>query len=349
MSVNDSTPATQVMGQDYNKNSQVQMAAVRVSADYINKAVNVVEIDTSPMVIICDYGSSHGSNSAYAMEFIIQKLKEANKIDEDKQRILVVHNDLPTNDWAPLFEILNNNKSFYGVASGRSFYEQCLPSNTLAIGYTSTALHWLSQKPCNLSDQCLVHGSRNENEINEFKKQAAHDYARFLEYRSRELMPGGVLVMVILADDGKNSREHADLLYGCAQAVLSPEELLNYTLPIYCRSYAECVDNDLFKKLDLELVVADTVEVKSNLGEKMRNGEITIDFLAQAMTKGVRTAFEYPLKQVLTSNGQRSAEEINKILDQYWDLHEQGMKQQSYDFNTDMVVINLVLKKKSKT
>ncbi|CAF3482431.1 unnamed protein product [Rotaria sp. Silwood1] len=348
MSSNDSAQTTQGMGQDYNANSLTQMAAVKLSAAYIRQAIDAIEMESLPLVIIGDYGSSHGSNSMHAMQFIIQTLKETKKVDENKQQILVVHNDLPTNDWASLFDILNKNSSYHGVASGRSFYQQCLPSNSLTIGYTSTSLHWLSHKPCNLSDQCLVHCSLNDNEINAFKHQAALDYAHFLEYRSRELVPGGVLILVILANNGKATRDHGELLYRCARALLSSPELLDYTLPIYCRSYSECVDRDLFAKFDLELIKSDTVNVKSILGEQLRNGEITLDYLARVLTAAVRIALEYPLKQALIDNGQRSSEEIDKILDQYWDLHEKGMKEQLDDFETDMMVIDLVLKKIKK-
>ncbi|CAF2673271.1 unnamed protein product [Rotaria sp. Silwood2] len=348
MSSNDSTQTIQGMGQDYNTNSLTQMAAVKLSDAYIRQGIDALEIESSPLVIMADYGSSHGSNSMYVMQFIIQTLKEVKKLDEDKQQILVVHNDLPTNNWTSLFDILTKNRSYHGVASGRSFYQQCLPNNSLAIGYSSTSLHWLSHKPCNLSDQCLVHCSRNDDEINAFKRQAALDYAHFLEYRSRELVHGGILILVILEDNGKDTRDHGDLLYRCARAVLSPQELLDYTLPIYCRSYSECVDHDLFAKFDLELIKSDTVNVKSTLGEQLRNGEITLDYLARVQTIAVRVALEYPLKQALMTNGQRSAEEIDKILDQYWDLHEKGMKEKLDDFGADMMVIILVLKKTKK-
>ncbi|CAF3950879.1 unnamed protein product [Rotaria sp. Silwood1] len=284
MSSNDSALTTQGMEQGYDTNSQIQMAAVELSAPYIREAIDALEIESLPLVIIGDYGSSYGSNSMHAMQFIIQTLKKTKKLNENKQQILVVHNDLATNDWISLFDILNKNSSYHGVASGRSFYKQCLPSNSLTIGYTSTALHWLSQKPCNLSDQCLVHCSLNDNEINAFKHQAALDYAHFLEYRSRELVPGGVLILVILGDNGKANRDHGELLYRCARV----------------------------------------------------------------QTMAVRIALEYPLKQALINNEQRSAEEIDKILDQYWDLHEKGIQEQLDDVETDMMVINLVLKKIKK-
>lgn len=54
---------------------------------------------------------------------------------------LIIDNDLPTNDWTTLFTVLNQDKTYFGLSSGRSFYEQCLPSNFLTISYSSISLH----------------------------------------------------------------------------------------------------------------------------------------------------------------------------------------------------------------
>lgn len=348
MSSSNPQKTVQIMGKDYNKNSSIQMSAVNLSADYIRQAIDVLDVGSSPLIIIADYGSAHGLNSIYAMQFIIQTLKTSKKINEDQQQILVVHNDLPDNDWTSLFEVLNLHNSYHAVASGRSFYQQGLPLESLSIGYTSTSLHWLSKKPCNLSDQCLVHSSRIESEINAFKQQAALDYAHFLEYRSRELLPGGVLVLIILGDNVRDNHDHGTLLYKCAQTLLSPQELLDYTIPIYCRTYSECVDHDLFAKCGLELIKADTLNIASTLGEQLRNGEITMDYLARVQTMAVRVACENSLKQALISNAQRSPAEIDNVLDEYWKLHEKGVKESLISFDTDMVTINLVLKKIKK-
>ena len=341
--------ATEGMGQGYNENSFAQKSAVQSSTSYMHQAANALNIDTSALVIIADYGSSHGVNSVHAMDLIIQALKETKKIADSEQRILIVHNDLPTNDWPSLFETLDKNNSYYGVASGRSFYEQCLPPNSLAIGYSSMSMHWLSRKPCNLSDQCLVDCTRDDSETNAFKRQAALDYTRFLEHRSRELLPGGVLILGLLADSSdENNREHSDILYRCAQAFLSSEELLDYTLPIYCRSYIECVDQELFAKHNFELIVADFVRIESPVGRRLENGEITLDDFARTETLAVRSALEYPIKQALLINRQRSMEEIEKILNQYWNMHETEVKKQPQMFTSDLKVINLVLRKLKK-
>ena len=58
------------------------------------------------------------------------------------------------NGWTTLFDCLNKDNSYHGVANGRSFYEPCLPQNSILISYSSTAIHWLSRKPCNISNHC---------------------------------------------------------------------------------------------------------------------------------------------------------------------------------------------------
>jgi hypothetical protein len=78
------------------------------------------------------------------MKTIIDYLRETNKLT-DNQQILAVHNDLSTNDWKSLFEVLQEKNEYYGIASGKSFYEQCLPNNCLSIGYSSTSIQWPSR------------------------------------------------------------------------------------------------------------------------------------------------------------------------------------------------------------
>lgn len=62
-------------------------------------------------------------------------------------------------------------------------------------------------------------------------------------------------------------------------------------------------------------------------------------------TLGVRSALEHPLKQTLSTNKKRSTEGIEELLNQYWALHETEVKKQPNVFDSDLVVINLVLKK----
>ncbi len=85
------------------------------------------------------------------------------------------------------------------------FYDQCLPSNSLTIGYTSSSIHWLSQKPCNISNHCVCIPLKCE-QIEAFRSQARDDYEQFLKNRSRELINGGVLIANIFSvnDQGES-------------------------------------------------------------------------------------------------------------------------------------------------
>jgi hypothetical protein len=115
-----SSASTLGMSGSYNSYSVGQKAAVLASTPYIHQAIDVFS-SNSPLIIIGDYGSSHGLNSFHAIKTIIDYLRETNKL-VDNQKILVVHNYLPTNDWKSLFEVLQEKKEYYDVASGKSFY-----------------------------------------------------------------------------------------------------------------------------------------------------------------------------------------------------------------------------------
>jgi hypothetical protein len=220
----------------YNLNSSQQMRAVELSLPFIQQAIDILDLSnilTTQPLIIADFGSSHGLNSMYAMKAIIEYIQ---KSKNEQHSFLIVHNDLPTNDWRILFDLLNKDNSYYSLANGRSFYEKCLTSNSLVVGYSSTSIHWLSCKPCNISNICISR-LNTKNEFDKFKHQACLDYAQFLEHRSNELILGGVLILCIhcVNDKGLNGLEIAhQLLYKCAKLLLLTEqELLDYTIPVY--------------------------------------------------------------------------------------------------------------------
>jgi hypothetical protein len=103
--------------------------------------------------------------------------------------------------------------------------------------------------------------------IQYFAHQAQLDYTYFLEHRSRELVQGDVLILFI---PSLNPAEHGlsptvttmpimliQFLYQCTQALLTPEELLDYTLPIHHRSFDDFLDHSLFARCSLKLVKAE--------------------------------------------------------------------------------------------
>jgi hypothetical protein len=314
---------------------------------YIRLGIHHLDVSSSSSspLVITDFGSSQGRNSIKAMKIIIEYLRETNKLVTSP---LVVHNDLPTNDWTGLFKLLAEDNSYQGVANGYSFYRQCLPSNSLSLGFTSSSMHWLSKLPCNITNNCF-HTYAEENERQAFQNQAKLDFNTFIEHRSRELVPGGVLVLSIpsIDDKGRESTgNYFDQLYISAQALLNKQELLHLTVPIYLRSLSECLDKTLFERCSLQLIEAELAPLKVPTVEQYHNGQLTLDQLMKIFTKVFQSTMESLVKRILEMSG-RSKEEIDKLLKELWVLYEQNLrKKPELVVNRDQYVcVGLVLKK----
>jgi hypothetical protein len=137
----------------------------------------------------------------------------------------------------------------------------------------------------------------DENDLERlvFAQQAQLDYTRVLEHRSRELVHGGVLILVVAS---VNPSEHGpsstathmaamavlpiQILYECAQALLTREELLDFTFPIHHRSFDDFIDNSLFARCSLKLIKAEQFTMKEPLLAELQQGKITLDEFARA-------------------------------------------------------------------
>ena len=175
----------------YNLNSTPQLTAIQKSSTYIQKAIEEYKATFSPTdtFFIVDYGCSQGANALVAIRAIIEAVQRKYGTAILDQ-ICIIFNDLPTNDWATLFRTVAE-LPFSSLVSGKSFYEQILPSNTVQFGYTSSAIHWLSKKPCNLRQHCYaLAGQSTAEELKAWQAQAAEDYKTFLQHRSKELKTG---------------------------------------------------------------------------------------------------------------------------------------------------------------
>jgi hypothetical protein len=334
------------MAGSYNSHSYPQFVSVQSTIPFIQQGIDALDlIPSSFPIIIADFGAAHGANSIYAMKIIIDYLKQTKKSD---QSVLIIHNDLPTNNWSAVFNLLNQDKTFFGLASGRSFYEQCLPSSSVTIGYSANSLHWLSRKPCNISNHCVSVFAQGE-ELSAFKAQAQHDYTHFIENRSRELVQGGVLIISILALDeqGRMMFEGAThALYKSAQLLpLNDEELLNYSIPFYARSNQECLDEELFKRCSLQLIKSGFIHVASKVYDKYISGEITLDEFGDDRTNYTRSYSESALRQALEINGKRSKEDVDELLNRFWSIYKNQVKERPEEHNSSSYRIHLVLKK----
>ena len=174
--------------------------------------------------------------------------------------ISIVYSDQPRNDFNALianvyglgaFETyLERYPDVFPFVSGTTFYRQILPAGSLDIGFSATAMHWLSSKVCNISNHVQAVGAEGE-ELQAFRDQAYRDWRTILLHRATELKPGGKLVLINFGRDEQDrylgntggvnmfdtfNRIWQDFL---DQGRIEREEYENMTLPQYYNSVEE--------------------------------------------------------------------------------------------------------------
>ncbi len=124
--------------------------------------------------------------------------------------VTIVYSDQPRNDFnalianvyglGPFETYLDAFDRVFPLVSGTTFYEQILPEASLDVGFSATAMHWMSTKVCNISNHVQAVGAEGD-ELAAFQRQAAEDWRRILRHRAAELRPGGRLVLINFARD----------------------------------------------------------------------------------------------------------------------------------------------------
>ena len=149
---------------------------------------------------IADFGAADGGTSMDMM----RRLVRAVRVRDPDRQICITYTDLPHNDFSALFRLsqgligpksetpLADIPSLFIFGSGTSFYRQILPDNSLSFGFSATAMHWISNRPCMIADHVQAVGAA-PSERESFRAQAMRDWETILLSRARELRPGGRL------------------------------------------------------------------------------------------------------------------------------------------------------------
>jgi len=331
------------MRSDYNLFSAFQRAIFQSSVPYIHIGVeafiqkfqspssqkNVSESGSGSgssifRFTIADFGSSTGSNSSAAMNEIIELIRRE---FQSNSSFLVVHNDLPRNSWTTLFEYLLHNPASYSsrhsdvfaVASGQSFYQQILPSESLHFGYSNVSLHWCSSLPTRISNHCFsIFAVGDEKKL--FDQQAKNDWSLFLSHRSKELVPNGILVLQCLSLKETNHAIMNDM-YESAKGLheegkLSAEELLNYNFRWVWRSVEDFTPPELLKSLNFEVIKAEQTPIELNPIYEDYVEHRDVNVFSSRVVTSTRAWAEPTLVESLDQN--RDANEKKELISQYW-------------------------------
>jgi hypothetical protein len=156
----------------------------------------------APFAIV-DYGAADGGTSMDLM----RRAVEAIRARESGRQITLTYTDLPHNDFGALFRLtqgligpptdtpLAATHDLFIFASGASFYRQIVPDGALSLGFSATAMHWLSARPCMIADHVQAVGAAAVEREN-FRARSLADWNMILLHRARELREGGRLVMM---------------------------------------------------------------------------------------------------------------------------------------------------------
>ncbi len=197
--------------ESYTASSRLQAAGLREAIAIFEQSASVVPVPPAPQpIVLADYGASTGHNSLLPICAAVAELRKRTRSDHS---VLVVHTDVPENDFTAMWRTLSEDPDSYltkdpntfASAVGRSFYAQILPSSSVHLGWSSWAIQWLSRTPGPIPDHIQVAYSSDKDAQTAYAKQAAHDWHEFIAFRGRELRRGGRLVVVTMAvhDDGE--------------------------------------------------------------------------------------------------------------------------------------------------
>ena len=159
---------------------------------------------------IADFGSADGGTSQEMWFNIIEKIKKSG----DNREIEMLYTDLASNDFSVLFRMMqgmqgndnfayqNKFENVFVHGCGTGFHKQLMSNNSLSLGFSATAMHYVSERPCLINNHVHMVGS-NEEEKKQFKNQALKDWETILLNRSNELVPGGRFICINFGIDEK--------------------------------------------------------------------------------------------------------------------------------------------------
>jgi len=262
---------------------------------YTSRALEQLLEEGKTIVELADFGAADCINSVENYKQIIKQVENGNVV------INII--DLPDNDWKmaedccatvgipvvhkhsgkqDVMEIKGNVAGSRFELIGHTFYEQCLPTNSIDIAFSSIANHWLSSgEGLQLPGSILhsVHQERTSAEDREaMRRRSLEDGVKFLVSRGEELVSGGSLLMgnlsTIEKEDGTSEATmrvlvetmNDILVKWVEQGKISQEEINQLVLPCYFKSEAEwrkCFEDPRVKSSGLEIVEVKNVYLEN--------------------------------------------------------------------------------------
>jgi len=159
---------------------------------------------------LADFGAADGGTSQEMWAGLIATLRASG----DSRPIEILYTDLASNDFSTLFRTMqgmqgdtahayqNSYENVFVHGCGTGFHQQLMADASLCLGFSATAMHYVSEKPCEIEDHVHMVGATPQERL-KFSAQAAADWERILLARAAELAPGGRFICLNFGIDEK--------------------------------------------------------------------------------------------------------------------------------------------------
>lgn len=253
---NDTTHVAMTTGGTYSLATRGAKDVIDGAWPLVRAAIGRIPDRPGMPFTLSDMGTADGGTSLDMIGDAIAAIRERFR----ERDVQVVYTDQPRNDYNAIFRMvhgltgqvsyLDRFENVQVLASATSFYDPILPSGTLDLGFSATAMHWMSRKPCDIPDHVQAVGASGAS-LAEFQLQATKDWESILLRRAAELAPGGRLVLVNFGIDdegrylgntgGINMFDTFDAIWRgfVENGTISEAEYAAMTLPQYYKTVQE--------------------------------------------------------------------------------------------------------------
>jgi indole-3-acetate O-methyltransferase len=166
----------------------------------LDAAVALTLAEDGKPITVADMGCADGGTSIEMIGAVVRALRAR----APGRPIQLVYTDLPRNDFSQVFQNvhgltelkspLTEIPGLFIFASGTSFHRAIFPPETLHLGFSATASHYISEKPSPISGHVHMVGAKGEERA-AYEAQGAKDWEAILLRRTEELVPGGRLAL----------------------------------------------------------------------------------------------------------------------------------------------------------
>ena len=340
--------------------------AIDSTKKFIENAIN--EIPKLPILRMADFGSADGGTSQEMWFNLIKKIRSSN----DDRQIEIIYTDLASNDFSTLFKSMQGmqgnpkisfQKKFTNIfvhGCGTGFHQQLMSDNSLSLGFSATAMHYVSEKPCQINNHVHMVGA-NISERLKFEKQALKDWESILLSRSKELVKGGRFICLnfgidefgrYLGNTGGHSMFNRFAYHWKSllnSEIINENEYKSATFPQHYRTISEFRkpfddENSTVYKSGLRLKSCSTRLTKCPYKENYKKNikSMTKKDFAENLIPTMRSWSETVFRTALSK---RKEEEIDKIINKFYDSYKKEIAKNPEGHSMDYIHIVMDIEK----